>query len=319
MNQVIQDQTLEYIIMQKRILSHVENRQKIKQLYRDKGIQMLDKPEQVQVIKEKLFKWAITNENLCKYVSEGIIEKAITTEISQSPFYAQLCKYIIKESKKLQNEAQQQQFKSHLYNNIQSIFEGKKDIFKLTMNFSYQEKPENMQSNNKKNLYFIEKKKREKQLIIFIGYLFAQEVMNFCILDICMGTLLSRFINGYCEASELVKEAHYEYHLENLIALFEQKQIVKKIVEKYLNKFKFKSSYYNNLTYIISILEQKKLDKDIDDIYLSLEDYFTIFEWLNKNKKISPKIQSMITNLLEEMMNLLNNLDYQKFQTKKNN
>lgn len=51
--------------------------------------------------------------------------------------------------------------------------------------------------------------------------------MGYQILTICCSELLLRFIRGFCEVTDQqrdnqeVEEAHYEDHLEALIALFE--------------------------------------------------------------------------------------------------
>ncbi|KAL4481943.1 hypothetical protein ABPG74_008032 [Tetrahymena malaccensis] len=263
-------------------------------------------PTNFEVIRKKLFDLAMTNENLCEYVVEGIIEKA-RTERTYSQVYADLCKYMIDQSKKLPTEAQQKMFKSHLYTNIQQTFEGEKDIFNNKMTFAKQKKLEDMQSDDEKKQYFADKKKREMLNVKFIGNLFLNKSMNFSIQTICCSELLKRFIKGYCEVSdeqrdkEQVEEAHYEDHLEALIALFEQTG--QKMEEKYieLNKKNNQSSQTSSiLNSVISLIDQRKVNEILENIEtLSFEDYFTIFEWLKKNKKISPRIYSLITNLLE--------------------
>lgn len=73
-------------------------------------------PTNFDIIKKKLFDLAMSDEVLCEHVVEGIIEKA-RTQKTYSLVYANLCKYMIDESKKFTDE-RNKIFKNHLYTNI---------------------------------------------------------------------------------------------------------------------------------------------------------------------------------------------------------
>lgn len=87
-------------------------------------------PTNFDVIKKKLFELAMIDENLCEHVVEGIIEKA-RTQKTYSMVYADLCKFMLDESKKVYGEKKSKSgettpaddklkwFKNHLYTNIQ--------------------------------------------------------------------------------------------------------------------------------------------------------------------------------------------------------
>lgn len=48
----------------------------------------------------------------------------------------------------------------------------------------------------------------------------------------------------------------------------------------------------------INDIERKEHQPDIFE-NLNFDDYFTVFEWLQKNKKVSPRLYSLIVNLIE--------------------
>lgn len=110
-------------------------------------------PTNFDKIKVKLFDLAISDDLLCEYIVEGIIEKA-RTQKTYSIVYADLCKYMIEESKKkypkkahteensenkdeklVEVSEKSRMFKNHLYTNIQQTFEGDKDIYNNRMTF----------------------------------------------------------------------------------------------------------------------------------------------------------------------------------------
>lgn len=87
--------------------------------------------------------------------------------------YADLCKYIINESnakfadKVIDSEnneienPKKKLFKNHLYNNIQSTFEGEKDVYNNKMTFAKSKTLAELTTENEKMMYFMDKKKRE--------------------------------------------------------------------------------------------------------------------------------------------------------------
>lgn len=104
-------------------------------------------PTNFEVIRKNLLELAMTDENLCEHVVEGIIEKA-RTQKTYSVVYADLCKFMLDESKKISKlpsqkdetperiAEKQKWFKNHLYTNIQETFQGSKDIYNNKMTFA---------------------------------------------------------------------------------------------------------------------------------------------------------------------------------------
>lgn len=86
--------------------------------------------------------------------------------------YADLCKYIINESKKKypsvdldENgkpvDKRGRMFKDHLYSNIQDTFEGEKDVYNNKMTFAKHKHLSDLKTSEEKMMYFMDKKKRE--------------------------------------------------------------------------------------------------------------------------------------------------------------
>lgn len=87
-------------------------------------------PTNFPAVRKSLLSLALQDEVLCEYVVEGIIEKA-RTQKTYNLVYADLCKFIIDESKfmhpakvvegeaKPVEDPKSKMFKHHLYTNIQ--------------------------------------------------------------------------------------------------------------------------------------------------------------------------------------------------------
>lgn len=62
-----------------------------------------------------------------------------------------------------------------------------------------------------------------------------------------------------------------------------------------------KTDSSSTLNGIISIFTERKIqENNLKDIeVLSFDDYFTLIDWLKKNKRVSPRIYSLIINLIE--------------------
>ncbi|EGR29490.1 mif4g domain protein [Ichthyophthirius multifiliis] len=269
-------------------------------------------PSNFEDLKKSLFNY-IKEEVLCECIVEGIIEKARTQKL-YTGVYANLCKYLILESKFVfkKDENQHNYFKNHLITNIQQTFQGEKSIFEGKMTIKKQKKLEEMNEDEKKQ-YFDEKKKREMLNLRFIGCLYLNACINHQVMQICIGELINRYVKEYCELSEQqikneeVEESHFEDHLEGLILLLDQtgeRQCERiKTIKETSKQQQQRQQELNEINLNLINCLQKREYQELNFEKLEYNEYFQFLQWLIQNKKVSPRIDSLTKNLMERKEN----------------